>query len=422
MITLQYNSAIREYKDALISSISSITPSFNIIVQRGEIRLFTNNIFIELSRVASEQQVIDGLRNFKDSTVGKFGTLTSLSTVQLLSVFNSDQFGIPQLTYATISGSIQENVSNIALIALTVQTIGMIPCKLRGFTSFVVTTVPIIISEIEQDEILYDYLERNLRSVVANPDISFLDLSSLLQQSNREDIIACLQTLYDPFRALKYRDITDCDYIQPLQIPSIQIIAQVVTTVISDRLQIPAASIQTQVAAIDTTILTALLISIDNFPRIRTAVIKNNLLDLDDAIVTALTSTKFANVRELFTQVVEPNKDTEAIQIFNQVLRQDSLTSYTPILMEMYYIGPEDTAINIARCRVSEIAPLQKYMYDNLNSSINWLISDHPLPPAVEGQVEKTISDKRGTDFALLTETEPIPIVPTTIDYCIIRY
>lgn len=411
----------REVKTGLISATQRLNPDMDIIIQKGSIRLAVDAIFFQLARVASNQQVIEGITDF----VNQNGSLSDLSVNQILSVFNNQQLSIPPFTYNKIQEGVNKNIADIALIALTVKTMGLLECNLTGFTAPEETPFEFL-TKLIYDEIVFEYLFKNIKSIVANPDPDQAKVRSLLVSGGIDEVIQCIDDLYGPFGALKYFDVTNCNYKQPLRIPNQKIISEVVTTVISDRLQIPPSSIETEVDNLSDSQLTSLLINIEQYPRLRTAVIKLGLEELDQAIVDGLMVDKFLMVREYFLQALVPDKVEEGRVIFTDTLMNPGLREYTPILLEMNYQSPsinQSVGTNLSRVKLDVVQPLLDFMYKNLSPLLEWLLPSHVLPPNLESEIDKTIiNPRRQKKHVIVTDTKEVEITPTTIYYGLLRY
>jgi hypothetical protein len=317
----------KEYDQALILSISRLNPKWNLMDKVDMIRSETTKMFANLYRVASQRQVVNGIENFTRNN----GPLNTLTTNQLLNLINPVQLSIPVLTYNLIRDSINLNQSEISLIALTVKTIGFNP----GLDT-----------DKDSDDI-FRYYCQNLKSIVDNPIPDSNKILQLLLPPTRDSTIDLVEILYQPFGSLKYRDITNPSYIQPIKVPKEQLV-HIVTTVISQRLQILPSDISLAVNNLTDGQLSALLLNINNFPRLRTSIIKLGFSELDSYVVDGLMTTKFQQTKKLYMNILPPDKKREGGLLYYRTLLDHNMSEYSPVLLEMYY-SPSTILANINR-------------------------------------------------------------------------
>lgn len=330
------------YTTALIESIQRLNPTWDIKLQEEEITTESTNMFFNLYRVGSEDQIVDGINKYIDLV----GPLNTINTYNLLRIINPVQFSIPRLTYNLVSDSIDQNKANLALIALTIKTIGYVS------------------SNTNTKDDLYCYYYQNIWSIVADPVHNSFNLISLLAPDTITGTILLFNQFYGPFGGLKYHDITNLSYTQPID-PSEGDLVSIVTTVISERLQINPIDIEYAVNQLSNSQLMALLVTINNYPRLRTAPIKLGYDELDLFIVDGLMTTKFQAVKLYYADLFLPDKKDEARKIFSRVLLDQNMKEYSPVLLELNYQPPHlnnSVIVNIDRSKVPAMEPVKKFV------------------------------------------------------------
>lgn len=346
----------QEYTEALIESILRTNPTWNISQQTNEITTEVNNMFFNLSRVGSEEQIIEGINNY----IRINGDLNTLTTHDLLFMINPTQLNIPINTYGLIDKSINQNKSVLILISLTIKAIGLLPQSLQSFDP------ALNINTKELNEGTYCYLYQNILSIVADPIPESFKIVRLLLSDSIDQIISQIENFYGPFGALKYLDITNINYVHPINIiTSNTNLPEATTTIISQRLQINPSDITYDVNQLTDEQLSALLITIDNFPRLRTAPIKLGLEQLDMFIVDGLMTTKFQMVKRYYVGLFRLNLQKEANKIFSRVLLDQNMKVYSPVMLEMNYQSSavnRSVITNINRSKVPAMKPVQNFM------------------------------------------------------------
>ena len=346
----------QEYTDALIESILRTNPTWNISQQTNEITTEVNNMFFNLSRVGSEEQIINGIDNYTNLN----GVLNTLTTHDLLFMINSTQLNIPINTYNLIEKSINQNKSVLGLISLTIKTIGLLPQPLQSFDQ------ALNINTKELNEGTYCYLYQNILSIVADPIPESFKIVQLLLPDSIDQIISQIENFYGPFGSLKYLNITNTNYVHPINIITSNInLVEAVITIISQRLQINPSDIIYGVNQLTDEQLSALLITINNFPRLRTGPIKLGFHELGQFIVDGLMTTKFQAVKRYYIELFAIGLRREANQIFSRVLLDMNMKEYSPVMLEMNYqssVINQSVITNINRSKVPAIKPVQNFM------------------------------------------------------------
>ena len=205
----------------------------------------------------------------------------------------------------------------------------------------------------------YQYYYQNLQSISSDPYF----LISLLSPETIKETVSKIHTI-GPFEALKYQNITNPTYTQPIN-PNSDNLVPLVTSVVSERLQINPSEIEYAVNQLTDPQLISLLNNINNYPRLRTGIIKLGYNELDLFVTDSLMTTKFQMVKRFYVEMFEKKDQKEANEVFSRVLLDKNMKEYSPVFLEMNYQPfhiNNSLITNINNSKVPAMKPIQDFI------------------------------------------------------------